>query len=247
MTKKVLAILCGLVLTTAFVGCVGEEDKSGTPSTTETVTVTYMIDDFEDSTEAAECDVINGNNGENVGSWFSWTAGAGAEINPAEDQFCTALEATGGAGDEGGYLAISGTSAGDGIGVGAYFNLSETSGLMDPVDFSAHSGLVFWAKGSATVSISLNMPELIPAEESGLCDPAANPGWCYNYNSVTVNVDSQEWVEYSFPWSEFKMADWGEELMALDPANISSIHFNFPGTAGDVILDVDQLGFYTEE
>ncbi|MCK9523123.1 MAG: hypothetical protein M0R76_08765 [Proteobacteria bacterium] len=243
--KNSIAILTTLVFALSFAACASDDD-SDKPSSTGKTKIGYMIDNFTIDPADPLCDIIDGNAGENVGSWFTWIDedAAGTSISPAPeaDQFCDATKKDGGAVDGGAYLSVSGKSGGHGVGIGAYFNFSGTK--MDPVDFSEFDGLTFWAKGTANITVQLNMPAFMPIDLGGECPES--DGNCYNYYSVNVKVDSKDWQEYSFAWSKFTQEDWGASNVKLDPKLIASFHFMFPSTNKDFAVDLDEIAFYTK-
>lgn len=123
-------------------------------------------------------------------------------------------------------------------------NLGWTIGheLADARDYSAYSGVAFWAKTEATeqqtVELVINDAYTFPVDTaadrkcvlaSADTSPPAPGTGCWN-GGVALRSPSNEWRLYTVDFSEFVQEDWGQTSPGKQPdlTQLLSIELHFP-------------------
>ena len=103
-------------------------------------------------------------------------------------------------------------------------------------DASVYQGLRFSARGSGMVMVSIATASTVPIAEGGRCLSV-----CYDNFRAPFTL-SDNWVQYSVPWSFFAQGGWGtpaffspRELMYLELAFGTNVAFD---------LYIDDVGFF---
>ncbi|MBN2343806.1 MAG: hypothetical protein JXR45_20075 [Deltaproteobacteria bacterium] len=107
-------------------------------------------------------------------------------------------------------------------------------------------GVVLWAKGNATIEVTLNLPETSPILDGGLCDEEGGEK-CYDFHKVRFELDGA-WREYHASWDEFVQEGWGKPVV-MNPNQIINMQIkvvapSIKGNTKDFDVWLDHVGFY---
>ncbi|MBN2803876.1 MAG: hypothetical protein JXR91_12350 [Deltaproteobacteria bacterium] len=146
-------------------------------------------------------------------------------------------------------MNIKGETAGNGVGLGIYFaddhSYNDKGKEPRALGTSGAKGVTFWATGTGTLVLSLNMPETAPISDGGECDEEAGEK-CFDFHKVEFKLDGA-WREYWASWDDFKQEGWGIQAK-LDPDRFINIQFKVlaadDGSASKFDIWLDHLGFY---
>lgn len=187
-----------------------------------------MIDDFEDG----DMDTL-GIDGRS-GGWYAYNS---------DDTREHVFEVTAADGLPAGSQRAMHTSGRDfqwaGIGFGLRWGTENDDGewVECVYDATAYQGVRFWARGDGSARLTVSVPGVIPEDDGGTCVSD-----CWNNHGVDLTL-RDAWTEHFIPFTDMVQPDYGEQLGPLDPAELRTMQFEFPGdTAFD--LWIDELQFY---
>lgn len=94
-----------------------------------------------------------------------------------------------------------------------------------PYDASKYTGLKFWIKAEAAVTIVLRLPlKDTTSEANGACVASDN---CEDHFQYLLDLTT-EWTEVTLSWEDFSQVGWGYRVGAFDPKQIVSVQFLVP-------------------
>jgi hypothetical protein len=211
---RFLLILAAISAAAILVSCSSDDGNSSAKTKTA-----YPIAYFDRPKGDEFCDT----NEEHSGDFYTYkTEQAGNKIKPdEEDDFCSGL-VKGGAEGSKGSLHITGVAATGGDGVGLVGEFESKNNKLQVRDFSKSEGISLWAKGKATMLVSLAMPELIPEDEGGTCKDK-----CYDYHGFDIDVNSTSWKKFTIPFVDLNQGGWGKAVK-FNPAKVAKLQIDFP-------------------
>ena len=246
LVRPLLPIACSLAFAGCYVDPEDPRDPTDSNASAEGTTTTggemgdvieilpeNMIDDLEDCDDAI---IEQGGRG---GSWYSYNDASGGTQSPSGTQ----SPANGGI--EGSDMCHAMTMGGGfsewGSGVGFDFVNDGTTKM--PWDGSAHTGVVFWARGSVTdLRVNLLVPEVLAETEGGECVPSSpETDDCSDAHGMMIAL-TDEWQQFQVPFASITQGGWGQPV-AFDPAKLMSMHWYIPQDQ-DFELFIDDIGFY---
>lgn len=182
-----------------------------------------MIDDFEDLTPASL--VVDGR----AGGWYPYndeTLGGQQLLEFVLDDSTPAP----------GNAALHTTGRGfptfSGFGLGLRW--TETGSESCYYDASYYSGLRFWARGSASLRVTLQNPSVRGVGSGGTC-PSSEV--CFDAHGLGVTIGA-EWQEYRIEFESVTQAGFGLEVGAFRPEQLAAIEFQLgAGTTYEMWLD----------
>jgi hypothetical protein len=216
----------------------GPSNTSSTTSATNTTATTTsgsggnaqladLIDDLESGTGS-----IIATNGR-VGAWYTYndespqgtqTPLMGMTFAPAGPGYMSAL----GAQTVGSGFAVWGAGMG--------FDLNNNGVTRLPYNVSAYSGIVFWAKGNATVRVKLPTTTITPVAESGTCTAQ-----CSDAHGMAIALTGS-WTQYSIAFSQLAQEGWGLAA-SFEGDKVLAIQFQVAANVGFDFW-IDDIGFY---
>ena len=121
-------------------------------------------------------------------------------------------------------------------GAGMGFDLNNSGSTKATYDASDHTGIVFWAAGTAPVRIKLLTSATTLMSEGGDCT-----GTCGDNHGKIVTLTNQ-WQEHAVAFSELTQENWGAKA-EFDAATVIGIQFQIQkNTPFDVWID--DVAFY---
>ncbi|HET7538747.1 MAG TPA: hypothetical protein VFK05_02710 [Polyangiaceae bacterium] len=105
-------------------------------------------------------------------------------------------------------------------------------------DASAYAGVVFWARGRATLRVGVKMTQVVAEEFGGSCVQD-----CYDSHGA-VRALSKDWQHYEVRWEELRQSGFGMQL-AFDPHSLLSIEFVVGANQPPFDYWIDDLSFLT--
>ena len=97
-------------------------------------------------------------------------------------------------------------------------------GIRCPYNARRFSGYRFYARGSGSVYVVLQIPEVIDEQYGGTCRPSQGDK-CYDAHGIWITL-TPDWQAYSFKWSDLKQRGFGKQA-PFDPGTIMSLQFSF--------------------
>jgi hypothetical protein len=182
-----------------------------------------MIDDFEDGNPASLA--VDGR----AGGWYPYndeTPGAAQLLELVIDDSAPApgngvLHTTG-----------SGFTTFSGFGLGLRW--TETGSESCYYDASYYSGVTFWARGSASLRVTLQNPSVRSVGSGGTCP---NSEVCFDAHGLGVTIDA-EWRQYRIDFESVTQAGYGLAVGAFRPQRLAAIEFQLgAGTTYEMWLD----------
>jgi hypothetical protein len=238
-----IALLCAF-----SIGCASEPLDDETNSQMETGPVDNtiqiepgnMIDDLDDGDDAIIA--ASGRSGD----WYCFNDGSagGVQTPSPDDDFAPE---SGGANDSSHAVHSSGSGFSTwGSGIGFDLNGADpggTSNAKGTFDASSFTGIAFYAKGAASVDVTLATLAVIDEADGGTCTPGMGDAEsCSNAHRLTVTV-TDEWQQYAIAFENLAQDEgWGQTI-AFDPSDLASILFQTEAGA-DYEFWIDQIGFY---
>jgi hypothetical protein len=186
-----------------------------------------LIDDFEDADDA-----ILDNDGRS-GSWLVTNDGTGTQ-DPSENEAQTPVLLVPARGASRRGLHTTGGGFTD-WGASVLANLNEVGGEGELYDASRYTGVRFWARSGDGLEHQARLA-LSSRETSTFCLTCGDHfGSDFSY--------SGQWREVHLPFDEMEQSGWGQERVALKPAELIAVQLLFiDGREFD--LFVDDVGFY---
>jgi hypothetical protein len=192
-----------------------------------------MIDDLEDN------DNLILMMGGRQGPWHTFNSGGGTQ------QPSGAFLPEGGGADQTLYAVHT---SGNGFtfgGVGFDLNNPEPSVPESPqsavFDASAWDGIVFYAKGTASLRVEFPIESLVPTERGGSC--SGGDAGCWNVHGKRVGAIAADWTEYRVSFAELEREQGGNDP-PFNPSALQSISFKHEGA--DFDFWVDEIRFYKD-
>lgn len=105
-------------------------------------------------------------------------------------------------------------------------------------DASVHTGVTFWAKGSAT-EFRLLAADRYSSPGAGICSS------CNDHFRALFDVTPQ-WKEYTIAWPELFQAGFGDRNPSVCPSALFGLQFQWPSNT-DFELCIDDLAFTSAE
>jgi hypothetical protein len=195
-----------------------------------------LIDDLEDGDA-----VIYARDGRQ-GAWYTYNdATAGAVQNP---EAMTSFTPTAGGAPASPLFMAHSDGAGFaewGWGMGIDLNNAGDDmggpGLRMPYDGSAHTGIVFRARGDVSIRLKILVEAIVPADAGGTCAEM-----CEDAHGKIIALEG-EWTQFVVPFTDLFQEGWGFGEVDLDPATLMSIQFQVAKST-DGMVEIDDVGFY---
>ncbi len=169
------------------------------------------------------------------GYWYTYNDGtSGGTQTPAPGASCVPADIPGG---RAGSTKAQHTT-GSGIstwGAGLAFDLANAGGTSSKTtyDASKYSGITFFAKASATLSLRVNLPTKGTDPLGGICTPSSK---CSDHNGSTISVGTS-WAPVTLLFKDMKQLGWGMPA-TFDPKTVYAVQFQVDkGVAFDFWID----------
>jgi hypothetical protein len=196
-----------------------------------------LIDDMEDGDAAIVPGPANRN-----GSWFVYDDGtATGTITPGPNDTITMEPIVGGRCGSTKAMRVSGSGF-DGYGAGFGLAFSYDANGEVEFDYSAYTGLVFWARiGDGTTDrVRLNVPDKATEPAGGICDVNSTEvgKQCYDHFGTMLTGLSTTWKQYKIPFSSLTQRMFGVAEPMIDTTALFGVEFAIdPSTVFDVWID----------
>jgi len=182
------------------------------------------------------------------GSWYTYGDTAGTVTPATGVAFVSSMPGNGGTG----YAAHIMGSGFSMYGVGLGVNLNSSQMTIKNVDASAYSGFTFFAKGTATgsltgtnaIRVAVPVPASADQPNGGTCTAVA-PMYCNGHWGKIINLTSA-WTQYTVKWSELTLDMNSVGGPSFTPGTVIGFHWQANGATGmpaSIDMWVDDLAF----
>jgi endoglucanase len=105
-------------------------------------------------------------------------------------------------------------------------------------DASKFKGISFWAKKNpgSTANVRMKVPDIQTDPDGKICKQ------CFNDYGMSFQL-TDDWVQYTVPFSAMKQEDWGSKTNGIDPSKIYGVQFQVNEKNAVFDISVDQIQF----
>jgi endoglucanase len=105
-------------------------------------------------------------------------------------------------------------------------------------DASKFKGISFWAKKNpgSTANVRMKVPDVQTDPDGKICKQ------CFNDYGMNFQL-TDDWVQYTVPFTAMKQEDWGSKTNGIDPSKIYGVQFQVNEKNAVFDISVDQIQF----
>lgn len=114
------------------------------------------------------------------------------------------------------------------------------------VDGSQYTGIKFWARGSSSQPLKVQVQNLsmATATDGGSCVDNGTTSVCSGFHEVTAGTLTSAWQEYTVNFANLTQPVWAVPQVAFSKAQLVGVTFWAPNMSGSYDVWIDDVRFY---